>query len=257
MASLGIAGLLFVIGSVGSPHYGRARWVFAVMLLSTLSYYVTFIAVAGYVYDRFLLPVTCILALCAAIGLRRWLDGTAGVRIAGLVLLAWLVARGASVDLLLLRDSRLVAEEWLEGQVRRDQTVAAVNQYGYLPRIRQFRWTWIAPSIPATRAARPDFIVINREYVERLLGGTEERQWIEWLESGAAPYEEAFRVQGHARVVSAGVGRSFHRSRPRLAHESGQGQSGDRDLPESGPGIDLALRRPREGATGDGSRQAS
>ena len=193
LSATGIAGALMIAAGIGSPYYARSAGTFLLLGASALSYYLTFIAYAGYVYDRFLMPVTCILALYAAVGVRRLLDSPAPVRIAAYALLGWMVARPAAVDLLLIRDSRVTVEAWLRSHVQRDETVGAVNQYGYIPRLYEFRRVWLSPTIEATRALQPDYIVVNREYAARFGPETEEHAWITWLESGASPYDEVLR----------------------------------------------------------------
>ena len=195
LSALGLGGALLVLASIGSPHYTRSRTAFVVLAAAAISYYVSFIAYAGYVYDRFLLPVTCIVAIFAAIGIRRLLDAGALPRVAGIALVAWIVARAAATDVLLIRDSRVVAERWLEGQVKKNETVAAVNQYGYIPRLYQFKRTWINPSIEYTLAINPDYVVVNSEHSGRSAPGSDEHTWIRWLESGRGPYREVFRYK--------------------------------------------------------------
>ena len=195
LSALGLGGALLILASIGSPYYTRSRTAFVVLAAAAISYYASFIVYAGYVYDRFLLPVTCILAIFAAIGMRRLLDAGALPRVAGIALVAWIAARAAATDVLLIRDSRVVAERWLAGQVKKNESVAAVNQYGYIPRLYQFKRTWINPSIEYTLAINPDYVVVNREHTGRSAPGSEEETWIRWLESGRGPYREVFRYK--------------------------------------------------------------
>src|SRR5205823_10660061 len=55
--AMGVAGVAFLAASVGAPQYRTARRPLTLILLCAISYYATFITAAGYVYDRFLLPV--------------------------------------------------------------------------------------------------------------------------------------------------------------------------------------------------------
>ena len=191
----GIAGALLILAGIGSRHYSRSRFAFVMLAGSMLSYYLGFIAYAGYVYDRFLLPLTCVLAVFASIGARRLLDSGPAPRIAGIVLLGWVVARATAIDVLLVRDSRVTAERWLEAHVKKNEVVAAVNQYGYIPRLFDFKRTWIQPSIEYTLAVNPDYVVLNREHSGRAAPGSDEQQWLAWLESGTSPYQEVFRYK--------------------------------------------------------------
>jgi hypothetical protein len=191
----GTAGALLILASIGSRHYSRSRFAFLVLGASILSYYLGFIAYAGYVYDRFLLPLTCVLAVFASIGARRLLDSGRAPQIAGIVLVGWIAARAAATDVLLVRDSRVAAERWLEAHVKKNEVVGAVNQYGYIPRVFDFKRTWIKPSIEYTVAINPDYVVLNREHSGRAGPGSDEQRWLAWLESGTSPYQEVFRYK--------------------------------------------------------------
>ena len=207
--ALGVAGALLIGASAGSPHYRIARGALLVLAASALSYYLTFIAYAGYVYDRFLLPVTCVLAVFAAIGFRRLFDaGTAG-RTASIVLVAWIACRAVATDLLLVRDSRVAAERWLEGHVEKNEVVAAVNQYGNIPRLYQFKRAWINPAIDYTLSVNPHYVVVNREHSLRAEPRSQEQRWLEWLESGTSPYHEAFRYKASVAWTPLAFDRRF------------------------------------------------
>ena len=207
--TMGIAGALLVLAGIGSHHYPRSRFAFVVLTASVLSYYLGFIAYAGYVYDRFLLPLTCVLAVFASIGARRLLDAGRTPRIAGILLLGWIVARAAATDILLVRDSRVTAERWLEAHVKKNEVVAAVNQYGYIPRVFEFKRTWIQPSIEYTTGINPDYVVLNREHSGRAAPGSDEQRWLAWLESGTSPYQEVFRYKASLAWTPLGFDERF------------------------------------------------
>ncbi len=192
--TLGIAGTILVV--LGLTRIGAARdeprppiWVF----LAAASYYLTLIAVIGYVYDRFLLPVTTLLALPAAIGLYRLTAGSRQQHLAGLFLISWLVWRVASVDALLVRDSRYAAEAWLRANVTRDAWVVTVDEFGYLPRLDRFRHKQIEPTIEDTLSNKPEFVVVNTEFLARAPEGSPVRLWLDWLQADNGPYQVVLR----------------------------------------------------------------
>jgi hypothetical protein len=203
--ALGVPGtILLAVGLVRRRHSSTEPAIPAWVLLASLSYYVTLIAVIGYVYDRFLLPVTTLLALVAAIGLKRtsgfvWSQRlqseTRGPGLVAFALLAWLVWRAASVDALLVRDSRYAAEAWLRAHVPRDAWVVSIDEFGRVPRLDRFRHRQIAATIEETLSARPDFIVVNTEFLARSPADSPRRLWLEWLQAAAGPYEVAFRYK--------------------------------------------------------------
>jgi dolichyl-phosphate-mannose-protein mannosyltransferase len=191
--ALGVPGaILLITGLLWRRQDSTAPAIPAWVFLAPLSYYVTLIGVIGYVYDRFLLPVTTLLALVAAIGVRK----TSGVRgVATVVLLGWLAWRAASVDALLVRDSRYAAEAWLRAHVPRDAWVVSVDEFGYVPRLDRFRHRQIAATIEETLSSRPDFIVVNTEFLARSPADSPERLWLDWLQTDPGPYETAFRYK--------------------------------------------------------------
>ncbi len=192
--ALGVPGVVLV--GLGLWQSRTSTWIPGWVWLFPMSYLLTFVAVVGYSYDRFLLPVTLVCGLAGGAGLRTLL--TAGetsrrARWVAWTCVAWLVWRVASVDALVLRDSRYEAESWLAASVPRGALVASVWQAGYQPRLEAFRHQEIAPTVEGTLGAAPDFIVVNREFVRRYPDGAPMPTWLGWLESTESPYVEAWR----------------------------------------------------------------
>ena len=109
------------------------------------------------------------------------------------LLIGWLLWRAASVDALLVRDSRYAAEAWLRANVTRHAWVVTVDEFGYLPRLDRFRHKQIQATIEDTLSNNPEFIVVNTEFLARSPAGSPERQWLDWLQGGAGPYAVASR----------------------------------------------------------------
>jgi hypothetical protein len=197
--------LLLLIGLVPGSRTPEEPAVPVWILLSAISYYLTLIAVIGYVYDRFLMPVTTLFALVAAIGIRRLIAPLAtsvrasrGIGLqpgAAAILIGWLLWRVVSVDALLVRDSRYAAEVWLRANVPRDAWVATVEEFGYVPRVERFRHRQIEATIAETLATRPEFIVVNTEFLARSPKDSPTRLWLDWLQTDGGPYEVAFRYK--------------------------------------------------------------
>lgn len=166
-------------------------------LLATLwfpaSYAVFFLAVVLYVYDRFLLPVALVLSLFAGQALdrawraHRWM----GAGLAGLVL-AFAVARAASVNVLLVNDARYDAERWLAREASPPALVAAVGPLEYLPRLDGLNVRRLGPSAARLQAVRPDVVVVNADYAARAEEGSGERAFHEALEDGSLGYRRAY-----------------------------------------------------------------
>jgi hypothetical protein len=244
--TLGVPGtILLIVGLVR----GRDRSEPAVpmwVVLVALSYYVALIAVIGYVYDRFLLPVTTVLALGGAIGLRRLMTSRFGVVAA--LLVAWLVWRVASVDALLIRDSRYAAEAWLRANVSRHAWVASVDQFGYLPRLDGFRHRQMQATIEDTLSNNPEFIVVNTEFLARSPLDSPARAWLDWLESSTGPYQAVSR---HKSPLGWSALSWHSRFRDRREDDF-------TNLDKANPEIVIFKRRPEKAAARqDGRRPAS
>jgi hypothetical protein len=192
-----VLGALAVVSRWRGPS-ASGRRAAAWLALFPLSYYLTFIAVVGYVYDRFLLPVTLVAAIALAPGVRRLIDGWPSPRVGRLlagVLLAGLVWRAASVDALQILDSRYRAEAWLRAAAGSDVPVVAPDRSGYMPRFHGLRFSRVEPTIEATLASDAVYIVVNVDFTNRFPADGPVRRWLAWLESGEGPFKEAFRYK--------------------------------------------------------------
>jgi hypothetical protein len=181
------------------------------LLLAPLSCYLTFLVPVGYVYDRFLLPVTLACSPIAAVGIRRLLDGwpIRGVgRACGVGLLMVLAWRAASVDALMLRDSRYGAEAWLQTHVPPGSVIATPSRSVYLPRIAG-DYRHLDETVEATLELGPDVIVVNVELLRRDPPGSPSRLWLKWLETGVGPYEQVFRYKAPLGPSALRIGRRF------------------------------------------------
>ena len=199
----GVPGLLLCLVGAGRMLGQRqSRLTLCVLVASAFSYYLLFIAVVGYVYDRFLLPVALMAAIPAGVGLASLLTArTAGraSRIVLIILLAWMAWRAVSVDALLLTDGRYGAEAWLERHVQAGHTVASLDQRGYLPRLEAFEHVTIRADVARTIELAPDFIVCNAEFMARFPPETGRGAWFRWLSSADSPYREVFRYKNPLR----------------------------------------------------------
>lgn len=186
----------FIAGVIGvMVETWRRRFLW--LLLPVVSYYLFFIVMAGYVYDRFLIGVAFVLAIFAG----GWIDGflRAGApagrwRMGGAVAAgAFIVWSGVSMDLMMFLDSRYDAARWMAGH-RSGARVALVGFPPYLPYIRGAVRMTTGPADPELREA-PRFVVINAEVMRRVALPPVEREWKRWLESDRSPYVVAARFK--------------------------------------------------------------
>lgn len=171
-------------------------------LVPVVSYVVFFLAVVLYVYDRFLLPIALVLALFGGLALaqavraRSWWGG--GIAAA---VLALGVARSASVDVLLRRDSRYAVEDWLRREVGPGPLVAAVGPLEYLPRLQGLRWRRLGPAASRLVQVAPDVVVVNADYARRADEGSGARAFHAALEDGSLGYRVVLRHRSGPRVL--------------------------------------------------------
>lgn len=173
---------LALVGGAAAWHTHRHALV--ALLLPVVSYYLCFIVVIRYQYDRFYLAPAVLLSICAGHGL-AWLWQRSGrwPRVVAVAVAGYALARGASVDLMMLRDSRVAAEAWLASHVSEHATVGALGPAAYLPRPGHLRFLPIGPHWDVMEIVAPEFLVVNTEYAQRerdaafyrpLLDGTHE-----------------------------------------------------------------------------------
>jgi hypothetical protein len=196
----GPAFLACAIGIALSAYRREGRRL--ALLVPAASYYLGFLAVVLYTYDRFVLPLCVLLSFFGgALLARGWrAGGRARVpgRLAVAAVLATCLARAVSVDIVLSRDSRYGAEEWLRRNVSRGDLVAAVGPLEYLPRLEGLRWRRLGPSEGRLAQVRPDVVVVNADHAARAEPGTADRALYDGLAGGRLGYRLAHRQDADA-----------------------------------------------------------
>ena len=154
-------GLLICILGIGAAVRRESDKLW--LLLPAVSYYLFFILVVRYQYDRFFLGVCVILALFGGRLLSR--IGTQGPRIgvslADFVLASYLVAHGSAVNAAMILDSRYRVETWIEEYVERDSVVVMVGFREDLPRAGDVTTFWVEEDWPRIDSLQPDYVVID------------------------------------------------------------------------------------------------
>jgi hypothetical protein len=170
---------------------GRLFW----FGLPALSYYLTFIAVVGYTYDRFLLPIALTLSLFAGAGvaalvrIRAMRALTIAVASAAAVLVLY---RAIALDLAMLRDSRYQVEKWMAQHAPPGETVVAIGLTEFLPRLDEYRVErFLALDAGDLETLRAPHVIANDEFARRYAPGSEEYAAYERLTAGQGPYRPA------------------------------------------------------------------
>lgn len=200
---LGWPSLLTVLAGLVIAGRERARHrALRAALVPALSYVLFFLLVVLYVYDRFLLPVALVLSLFGGLALARALRARSWLgRAAATAALAFGFLRAASVDVLLARDSRYAAEDWLRREVGPGPLVAAVGPLEYLPRLDGLNWRRLGPAASRLAQVHPDVVVVNADYARRADEGTGERAFYSALDDGSLGYQVALRHRSDPRVL--------------------------------------------------------
>jgi hypothetical protein len=165
-----LAGLaLAIFGLAIAFREGGDRRARLATLVPVLSYYLSFLAVIGYVYPRFVLPMLLVLALFAGRGaVSLWRGGRLG-RIAAAALIAWIGLAGLCVDYAMSEYPRFDAQKWLETHASAETRLFYVAEQGDMRDMPRFNKPLdahpVAPTSEAIAGLRPpaDLLVLSFE----------------------------------------------------------------------------------------------
>jgi hypothetical protein len=184
--------ILCLVGAVGSVRRAPGYWRDPALLWMVASYYIGFVCVVRYSYDRFFLPVAILLALCGAPVLRalgRWsVRGLPAGRVIVFAVLGFAGVRAGAVDLAMLGDTRYAAERWLATELPAGARAVALGRYRKLhPRgLESVSWE----AVRLTVAGAPDGL--EADYLVVTVPGGQhplEREIYDDLASGRFGYE--------------------------------------------------------------------
>jgi dolichyl-phosphate-mannose-protein mannosyltransferase/PA14 domain-containing protein len=156
-----------IVAGVALALASRSRRRVAVWLLApAVSYYLTFINLVLYNYDRFLLPVCAVLVLFGGYAVDRFVSSSS-MRVARWVavtgVFVYTLLYSATVDALMLTDSRYAAERWLRAHVTDDDLVATSSIATYMPRMDGLNAADVYDR-DTLDELRPRFFVLNADY---------------------------------------------------------------------------------------------
>jgi hypothetical protein len=175
----------------------QALW----LLAGVVSYYLFFIAPVLSTWLRYALPITLLLAPFGGYALAELAARSSfGRAVTGAALL-YSLAYAASVDVLLLNDSRYEVESWLRENVAPGETIAYMGPEYYLPRVNEMGGRRLRPTESVLARQSPDFLVVNAEFAERFEPGSREHELFEHLAAGRAGYALVFEHQSRPRTL--------------------------------------------------------
>lgn len=190
--------LVTLTGLVVALLTPRHRRVAVWLAVPVVSYYVGFVNVVLYNYDRFMLPVCLVLSVFGGLALDRWLSpgGTARAwRVFGArAIFACTLLYAATVDLVMSRDSRYTVEQWLAARVGPGDLVGYVFPQQYYPRLHRFNSAEIT-SLAQLQKDQPSYYVLNEDYARAEPPDTEIGRLVAGLQNGTAGYSLVFRYR--------------------------------------------------------------
>jgi hypothetical protein len=163
--------------------------------LVAATYYVAFIALIRYDYDRYLLPIAVVQALFAGLAIDRLLGGAATRQwriVAAAAVFAYSTLYAATVDALMVNDSRYEAERWLADHAGRDRVVGHVFPLVVLPRMDDFNHADVS-SLEYLHRIEPEFFVVNADYARALTTDRPDAAVLAGLRDGTLGYRLAYR----------------------------------------------------------------
>jgi hypothetical protein len=139
------------------------------ILVLVLSYYITFICLVMYHYERFMIPVALMLALFGGRLLSdgfNWKPGPPWAKkVVFSLMSAIMLWNPVSVNALMVMDSRYKVERWMKRNIHPDHSVGFIGFVESFPRswgIRQ-RHFFFSPQAPRIERIKPDYLILNRE----------------------------------------------------------------------------------------------
>ena len=186
--------LVCVTGLLVAAATPRLRRMAIWLVLPVFSYYLGFINVILYTYDRFVLPICLVLALFGGLALDSFLTASDPAargashhglpgrtwRVAGVLLVfAYTLLYAGTADVLMLEDSRYSVEAWATTHVGREDLVGVTGLPEQRARLDNFTVVDIG-DVAGLERERPLYFVLNADYAlavppesswGRLIGG--------------------------------------------------------------------------------------
>lgn len=186
-----LAGLIFAFANAKTRR--TAAW----LIVPIVSYYLTFIDVIVYNYDRFMLPVCLVLAIFGGLAIeaitaprdKRGWRLAAAAAVYGYTLLY-----AGTVDYLMIHDSRYEVDRWLKARVGPSQVVGTTGQREYIPTLNGLTHVDI-PDVATLSRVHPAYMLLNADYARAVPRDSDWGTLIQGLEHGTAGYTMVARFR--------------------------------------------------------------
>ena len=172
------------------------------LLLPIVSYYVGFIDLILYTFDRYLLPMCVVEALFGGFALTRLLDSSRRRvpmwrhAVVALVFV-YTFSYALPVDILMARDSRYATERWLRPRLQPGEGVGVNFPDQVLPRLGGIPFSRMG-SLAHLRTEPPAYFILNADYARAIGSDTLLGEMIAALQTERAGYHLAFRYRAPA-----------------------------------------------------------
>ena len=191
-----------LLGMVAALTQQRTRRSAVCLMLVMVGYYAGFIDVVLYVFDRYLLPICLVQALFAGAAFDWFLGSPGGARqIPRVALVAaifgYTALYASTVDVLMMRDSRYTAEQWLRARVGPDRLIGTMFPIYVLPRLDGLHAMDIGTIDDLRRQAPVDF-VLNADYARAVPADKPLGELISGLQHETLGYRLVFRYRSPA-----------------------------------------------------------
>jgi Dolichyl-phosphate-mannose-protein mannosyltransferase len=203
LAAVCAAGIGVTGWRIARRRAGPEDWLLGALLVLVVSYYVTFLNLILFSYDRYLLPVAVLLAFFAGrvLGMItrpggttdgvRWLRLRQAAVAAGFV---YALLYAASVDTRLLADSRYYVEDWVAAHAPKPVSVAAIGRKKHIPRFTWMPWEKVLHTQGRIiELKQPQFLTVNVTDLRR----PEEVDIYQQLATGELGYRLVLLYKGH------------------------------------------------------------
>ena len=162
-----------------------------------VSYYVTFLVLILFCYDRYVLPMTIVLALYGGAALaalvRPWGRWQTARRALAWGIAAYSMLYALSVDFRLLADTRYEVERWVAEHAREPGSVIAVGRHHHIARFRWVRWERVlAGNAEFLRREQPEIVTVNLTDIRH----PEESDFVSRMGDGSLGYRLALQTRG-------------------------------------------------------------
>ncbi len=194
--SMSWPGLLIALAGVVYLSIRRSTVALA-LLLPAVSYYLTFIAVVGYSYDRFMMPVCLVLSVFAAAAVdAAWPPGAPRWRtVAVATVLIYMTLRTSSINVMMAADGRYFVEDWIRAHVPARTRVGVLEHEAVLPRLPDYVMMPLLEPLADLPVHRPELLVLTDNYLTRVAEGWPERDLYGRLLAGAEGYDVVLQYQ--------------------------------------------------------------